>query len=395
MKKKIKGFTYSDIVIIKFVVALLMLIGTSLTIGKTGKWGDINYFSIGFISLPILFLPLKSLFQMPEAIVYMFFGLFHSFIATEQVKQKKMEIPTINFLANWILYTVFYKLILLPACGFGYFEWFILIYVFACEFGFIAQSKKIKKPNFNAYSLVVFGLFLWMLKIIVRYMFPKNLAVEILGNNTAVNIIAVFIVIAAIYGIRRGVQGIKITNEEKNVIQKTSAVGKKIIKSLSGILCKLLKIVISLVTTLVTNPVILLIIVVSSGVLSIGGIIFYAHKVDTVLHNIRTDILNFINPILSVALKADNAAYADDYLNTVGMVCSFILFITSIIFEYNVQRHVEKEEERIQIEIDVEKKKKDDYLNIYAEESKKQLEQKSNNAVDYVINDHQTSNTEV
>jgi len=198
-----------DIAFFKMCIALLALIVTSLSISSTGD--IVRWISVFGISIP--FLPLMSLYKVPEVFAYLSFAFLHAFTLQERYKECK----TLNIMADGLLFFALYKLVLLPACGFGFFEWIILCLVFLFEFGIMAQKKRVKLPKKKGVagidSLLLLGFFLLLFKMLVRYMFKTNLSPDILENDTAMNMITILIVILAVYGFKSAITALKLTKE--------------------------------------------------------------------------------------------------------------------------------------------------------------------------------------
>lgn len=332
--RKSKLLDYKNIALLKLLVALIALVLTSLSISATGDIGNIKK----------LYLPMNSLYKMPDTLVFLIFGLLHTFTVCNEYENCK----TLNFISDWLLYTAFYNLVLLPACGFGFFEWIILGGTFLFELGIISQRKIIQRKISTKIivsdidSLLIFGIFLFLFKLIVRYMFKTNLSPDILENNSAMNLITILIALLAVYGLKSAVTGLKLTKE----VSKTGDVVVKTTKKVSLVIfkffSKIIHFIINLVLTLVTNPIVLLIIVGAVFLLGVVGVITVLWKINDTLKDISTDIKQFIAPIIRFALGTDNAAYSDDKLNTLGMIGAFIIIMGIKFFEKNKTSEIEK-----------------------------------------------------
>ena len=379
MKKENAQSEYTNLTFVKIAVALVVLIMSSLSISSTGYIGEMS--SIFNINLPLL--PLTSLYKMPEILVYLVFALFHSLIASDrQNANKNINCKTLYFFGDWLLFTSFYKLILLPACGFGFFEWIMLGIVFSFEFLVTAQGKfssKIISQNID--PLIVVGVFMLLFKLIVRYMLKTNLSVDILENNTAMNLISFLLFAVAIYGIKSAISSLKLTKdiEIPESVKKTSA---KVFSAIFKVFQKLFSFIIKTILTLVSNPLVLLIIAGATLLLGVAGVLIGLWKINSTIEAISTDIKQFIAPILRFALETDNPAYADDNLNTIGMIASFMIFIAVKYWENN--NTVKIEQKILQIEADEKERqkqiesRKEMEFNIFDELNKKQKKEQNN-----------------
>ena len=379
MKKENAQSEYTNFAFVKIAVALVVLIMSSLSISSTGYIGEMT--SIFNIKLPLL--PMTSLYKMPETFVYLVFAFFHALIASDrQNANKNINCKTLYFFGDWLLFTSFYKLILLPACGFGFFEWIMLGIVFFFEFLVTAQGKFSSKIISQSIDpLIVVGVFMLLFKLIVRYMLKTNLSVDILENNTAMNLISFLIFAVAIYGIKSAISSLKLTKdiEIPESVKKTSA---KVFSAIFKVFQKLISFIIKTILKLVSNPFVLLIIAGATLLLGVAGVLIGLWKINSTIKAISTDIKQFIAPILRFALETDNPAYADDNLNTIGMIASFMIFIAVKYWENN--NTVKIEQRILQIEADEKERqkqiesRKEMEFNFFDELNKKQKKEQNN-----------------
>lgn len=351
MKRNLKGLDFDSIIMAKIVAAVIMLVLTSLSIGKTGYWGEMSRIKLGNMSLSLPFLPLRSLFQMPEIAVYLVFGVIFASLRSNRTRpsQEFTEHPTFDFFADLMLFFAFHKLILLPACGFGYAQWATLAVVYVFEGCHVFQSHIEKKFDFDEVQILVLGSALWLIKLIVRYAFPQDLSADILKNDTAMNILTILIVFATVYGIKTMVSVLKIVSK-KDVIHSAVKTAAGVAKKIVGLFMKLISFIINMLLTIIVNPVVLLVVACVVALLFVlSGFLFVAN-VDSEITHISNDIKSFIAPIMQTALSTDNPAYADDMLNTIGNACSYIAFVVILLFEKNTIRKIKEEKRQIEIE---------------------------------------------
>lgn len=325
MKNKNSQINFTDIPVIKLAAGLVALLLTSVSINSYGAIG------------------LHSLLRMPEILVYFIFGLLHALITLERKNKQELQNSILYFFSNWLLFTAFYKLILLPACGFGYFEWIILGITFFLEFCVTVQSKMSKKIiSTSIDSLLIYGIFLFLFKIIVRYMLPKNLATNILESSTAMNFVTILIALLAAYGIKCTISSLKLKkeiNKSSVILTKTA---KGVFSAISKCFFRLISFIVNLILTIVANPIILLIIVGTVGLLGVVEILGGLWHVSKAIEKISTDIKQFIAPILSSVLETDNPAYSNDSLSTAGNVLAFITIFGATIFEYRETQNIKE-----------------------------------------------------
>lgn len=301
----------------KLLVSLSIFFCSSLTISSTGKLGELTRF--GKFLIPYID-SLGASLRMPEVLVYLLFGLFHTLSVSRTKKTfYSQQLVVRHYLVDIFFYSCFYKLILLPSCGFGFIEWIIITLMFAIDLGTVKQKKFYSRKNSQTIndvgldSLVVTGFFLWMIKIFIRYMFPLDLSSELVENTTAMNYLAFMFLLAAIYGIVKVIEYFKFTD----VIKVSASAGVK-----TGALWEMIKL-------LVFPPWVLLIIVGVFLLMSLGLGVYFQFRVS----RLRSDILALLIPLLRFTLKSDSYASHDDILNTMGMIVSFFAFIWMVLTE--------------------------------------------------------------
>lgn len=377
MRKTVAQISYNNIVFVKFAAALIALIFTSLSISETGHIGEFT--TIFNIKIPLL--PLNSLVRMPETAVYFLFGLLHTFIVNSRYNKINIDCKTLNFMSDWLLFTAFYKLVLLPSCGFGYFEWIILVVAFFFEFSIMAQKKFSNKIATSFDSLLIFGFFLFLFKVLVRYALPQNLSPNILENETAMNLVTILVALLAFYGIKSAVSGLKLTKDVEKGEEAIIKSAKGIFPVISQGFAKLIGHIADLFITLVTNPIVLLIVLVAVLLLGIVGAVAVLWKINDTIAKISTDIKQFIAPILRFVLETDNPTYTDDVLNTTGSIGALIVIVGVSVFEWFKTKEIKenlkqvKQEEKEEQELIEEKTKSE--LNMFF--SKKNESIKENN----------------
>lgn len=322
---------------------------------------------------------LSSLFVMPETIIYLIFGILHALLVyvSEEIVRNRFRIEEklweklLSFAADSILYSSFYRLVLLPSCGFGYIEWGVLLLFFASEFGVHFHILREKKTDVlgkkelivldeehlfssgnekfvNPFQLSVIGMVLWGFKIIVRYALPQNIYYSLAENKTVLNLVLLMFVMAGVYAFRRGVVciknvGIKKTesNESKKSSKKLNAAktAKKTLSIAAGFFEKLL----SVLFTLVSGPAVVVVLVVVLVVFGAGGFFL--------LNGIRNDLLIFLGKVLSLVLSTDNPGYTETNLNTLGQsVAIMIYFMVQIAHRYFSQKQLQSAVEEKWIE---------------------------------------------
>ena len=140
--------------------------------------------------------------------------------------------------------------------------------------------------------------------------------------------------------------------------------------------------IIKTILKLVSNPFVLLIIAGATLLLGVAGVLIGLWKINSTIKAISTDIKQFIAPILRFALETDNPAYADDNLNTIGMIASFMIFIAVKYWENN--NTVKIEQRILQIEADEKERqkqiesRKEMEFNFFDELNKKQKKEQNN-----------------
>ena len=349
MKRKLKSLDFDSIILTKLMVGLFMLIATSVNMGKTGQIGTLETLSVAKQSIPIPAFNLKSLLEMPEIAVYLIFGTYMALFRNmnERYRQRFTEHPTLNFVSDLLLFTAFHKLILLPECGFGYAQWATLLFVYLFESGYVFESRRAGKLSFNTAQIIIVGTLLWFVKLFCRYVLPQNLSDGIVNNDIAMNILMIFLAIAAAYGIKTAFSSLKINGMSK-AVSVTAKVTGGIVKTVMWLFAKLFSIIINLVVTFVANPVVLLIIVAVAVLLMLLGGLTVMVNVDGFITHITNDFKALVMPIMRKALSTDNPAYSDDSLTTIGSMISYLSFMIAIVFEGNSVRSIE--EETLQIE---------------------------------------------
>lgn len=321
-----------------------MLIFSALTFNKIGE------------------VTLAGLLVMPETLIFLIFGLFHSYLALIgretaynrfQLKENLNE-KILAFISDTILYSTFYRLVLLPSCGFGYIEWALLLLFFAQEFGIhfhvkiktkddVVDEKKLilfdeekiyscgKEKFVNPFQLTILGLVLWGFKIIVRYFLPQNLYQSLSGNKTVMNLILVTVIFLAVYGIKRLFD---LEKHEKSVTIKGKTVLKTIVKSVGGVLKSLG----SVILAALSGPALIVVVLVVVVIFGLGGFFLF--------RGMKQDLLFFVGRILNIVLSTDNAGYTETNLNTIGQIFSIMIFFVvqiteNYFFERNIQSAVE------------------------------------------------------
>lgn len=313
---------------------------------------------------------LSSLFVMPETLIYLIFGILHAlliFVSQEIVRnrfrlEEKLWEKLLSFVADSILYSSFYRLVLLPACGFGFIEWGILLLFFASEFGVHFHILRDKKDDvlgkmelvvldeeqlfssargkfINPFQLSVMGLVLWGFKIIVRYALPQNLYYSLAGNKTVLNLVLLMFVMAGVYAIRRGIAciknvGIKNAKNGKNKKSSKKGTAAKTAKKAFSLAAGFFEKVVSVIFTLVSGPGVVIVLVVILVFGGIGGFFF--------LNGIRNDLLEFLGSVLGRVLSTDNPGYTETNLNTLGQcVAIMIYFMVQIAQKYFAQKQLQ------------------------------------------------------
>ncbi len=331
-KKKSNEINYTNINLWKVFIGILIILLSSITIGTNGEIMKKSIFSFSFS-----FFPLESLFKLPEAMIYLLFGTLHAWFNQEKEfeynSEKENNKQILTFVGNMFLFTGFYKLILLPACGFGYIEWGALGLIFLYEFSIIHKNKKLNyKIKMKDGWLVFIGLFLCIFKLIVRYAFSNNLSHHITGNNTVMSFLFYLIMILMIFGIRTFISLLKLTNSEKSFIKDTTknivSIGKKILNVFLSIIKTIGK-----VLQLLIDPSIFIIFLSVIVLLSIGIFLITGLAIEYDVEKMKWDITKFLIPIINFLLETDSAAYIDDKLNTVGTISSLIIFLIMYFYD--------------------------------------------------------------
>lgn len=374
----------SDIALIKFMCAIAVTILVSLTLGDTGKAGELRSINLNgnipAISIP--FLNLTGLFEAPEVFVYMIFGLLHTFwVVSYEESQIGDRGGIINFVAEWMLNTAFYRLVLLPACGFGYIEWCALSVIFALEYMRFFATKSITKSAVNPLSIVIFGVFLWMLKIILRYAL-KSVGDAVTSNDTLMNLATVMVIGLGVYGIKNFFQALKLLpekNSENLPKNNASAAVANVAAAGINVAGKAVKACFNTIGTIilsiVKNPMILLIILVGV-VLAVGGTAFvFVNKVEGVISEVMGDIKTIVYQLISFTLETDKASYSDDVLNTIGCIAGFGIYILNWYKQAQIRGDIAATETDIITEQNEIKAEEDGRRNRLRAKSQKQLEE--------------------
>lgn len=260
----------------------------------------------------------------PQTAVYVIIGFLHAWNVWELENAITPKNSLFMLLCYFLVYTAWYNIVLLPESGLGYMEWAIMLVVFLSNFITEFSGKRIKSPFMGQrpIALVVIGMFLFIAKMFVFYMFEDNIYDSmILTNGTA----RFFVVFFAGIGIAMLLMQlfknitskipIEIPEKQKNgVVSAVKAFGKTLSKGIGFI--------VKTATSLLSLPVII-IIVCSIGLATIVTSFMALNK-------IYDDILKFVEPLLQKfldtgenSIKPSNMYYT---LQTISMVV--VLFYT-------------------------------------------------------------------
>ncbi len=336
-----------DLFSIKIFVALLMTLLLTIRFSRTGniEWT-------------------KGMFQLPETIVYIIFGVFHSLLITKQNNEKFQEHPVYDFVGNMFLFSAFYKMILLPFCGLGLIQWVAIAVMFLIELISIAGYKNTKQPKYDNTLFVYLGIGFLIIKMIMRYGVKMDLASDLSGNTTAMNFVAAMIAFAAVFAIKTAFSSIKINT--RNTTNNAKKIGNQVGKIFSKIG--------TFVLSIITNPIILLIVIIAIFLVGVALIIVAGAKLNGMILNIRNDIVSMISSVLYFVLDTDNAAYSDDSLTAIGQVSSLIIFMIAWRFDLSLTKNIEDNNKIEDNKNKNEEARKITLKNLRLEESKKQIE---------------------
>ncbi len=254
------------------------------------------------------------------------------------IKKTGIFVYILNTLSYTLLCTAFFNTVLLPFSGIGILECAVmLIYLFGnliCSLGVGGKKSCAGQSPFFIWG---FGLLLMVFKQVIFYLFEDNIYEQLFQGNPLMRFL--LFISATVSGFMLFSNLVKAA-QSKILVNRTSLkthsqkISKKIISSLKMIG----KSIVGIFTTLLSGPV-LIIILISVALVSVGFLIFFAKKLfDDFFNNVMAVIEPFMQKMLSTG---------KDFLtpSTGYLLCNLgvllIFFIVIILMQKSCQTSLE------------------------------------------------------
>ena len=269
-----------------------------------------------------------SILLYPQNMVFIIFGIFQAYnfyeikkvINEEYTNHKGFKEPVyisyIRLIADSLIYTSFYTIVLFPISGIGIIEYLIVAIVIFSDFLYKLFPKR---KNFeisigqSQIAVLSFGVLLFLIKIIVFYFFPDDMYNELfVGNATARWLIAIM----------GGGAIILLFSQLKTRFFGKTKTANKLFAKIIGLLARLLGYVVQTLLS-ICSPIVLLAIIAVSG---ISVLLF--------IESVKNDIVSLLRPFLQKILTTGENKVHISNLYQVFQMISFVLILFHQFFSY-------------------------------------------------------------
>ncbi|AAS12045.1 MULTISPECIES: hypothetical protein [Treponema] len=269
-----------------------------------------------------------SILLFPQNMVFIIFGIFQAYnfyeikkvINEEYTNHKGFKEPAyisyIRLIADSLIYTSFYTIVLFPISGIGIVEYVIVAIVIFFDFLYkvVPKIKSFEISIGQSPILVLsFGVLLFLIKIIVFYLFPDNIYNELfVGNSTARWLIAII----------GGGGIILLLSQLKTRVFGGTKTANRLFTKIIGLFVKLFTFV-GTTLCLICSPIVLLGI---TAITIIGGLFF--------IESIKNDIIKLLEPFLQKILTTGENKVQISNLYQVFQMISFVLILFHQLLSY-------------------------------------------------------------
>lgn len=269
-----------------------------------------------------------SILLFPQNMVFIIFGIFQAYnfyeikkvVNEEYTNHKGFKEPAyisyIRLIADSLIYTSFYSIVLFPISGIGIVEYAIVAIVIFSDFLYKLFPKR---KNFEIsigqipISVLSFGVLLFLIKIFVFYFFPDDMYNEVfVGNATARWLIAIM----------SGGAIILLLSQLKTRVFGTTKAASKFFAKIISLLARLFGYVVQTLLS-ICSPIVLLAIIAVSGIS-----VFFS------IDSIKNDIVNLLKPFLQKILTTGENKVQISNLYQVFQMISFVLILFHQLLSY-------------------------------------------------------------
>lgn len=305
---------------------------------KTTKKLYLLAFGILLLDFSLLYFNKNSQISLNSTILTKFyisliFGFFHGYKKFCAIKTIEKSPSLLNLLSQFLIYTAWYNVVLLPLSGLGVIEWVFTAFVLFSDFLCAVTGKRnirlsyIGNSNLN---LLIFGCLLMIFKIVLFYIFPDNIYISSFeGNSSARFLILIFCITALIFLISFL---FKLIKSKTKTSQISSDQSQKFLKKLANGIKKFFRSLLSLIT----GPA-ALIVLLCIGLASLT-VIFISVK------SITNDILNFVEPYLIKLSSTGKNAVTDSVIYN---VCQSFVMASVLIYDIFTKEKLENQSKEI------------------------------------------------